>query len=190
MLFSLEHQPNLGRRLENPGPELVAVRRVEPDSHRAHKARDPRRQSDREVSASTDPPKQHRGMNQNGDRNPARMAVNVLDDAKQGHGISSDMAGHLHGQGVDKQMPQSRGNLQQVVGSRRDGDPALAPPSNPAEDWPTLAVLERRYIDLVLARTGGNKTRAAKVLGIDRRTLNRMFARERARAAANSDKPS
>jgi two-component system, NtrC family, response regulator AtoC len=49
-----------------------------------------------------------------------------------------------------------------------------------AEDWPTLAVLERRYIDRVLSRTGGNKTRAAEVLGIDRRTLNRMFARERA----------
>jgi DNA-binding NtrC family response regulator len=49
-----------------------------------------------------------------------------------------------------------------------------------AEDWPTLAVLDRRYIDRVLARTGGNKTRAADVLGIDRRTLNRMFARERA----------
>ncbi len=52
-----------------------------------------------------------------------------------------------------------------------------------AEDWPTLAVLERRYIDRVLSRTGGNKTRAAEVLGIDRRTLNRMFARERAAAA-------
>jgi two-component system, NtrC family, response regulator AtoC len=49
-----------------------------------------------------------------------------------------------------------------------------------ADDWPTLAVLERRYIDRVLSRTGGNKTRAAEVLGIDRRTLNRMFARERA----------
>jgi two-component system response regulator AtoC len=52
-----------------------------------------------------------------------------------------------------------------------------------AEDWPTLSMLERRYIDRVLSRTGGNKTRAAEVLGIDRRTLNRMFARERAAAA-------
>lgn len=49
-----------------------------------------------------------------------------------------------------------------------------------AGDWPTLAVIERRYIDRVLSRTGGNKTHAAEVLGIDRRTLNRMFARERA----------
>jgi DNA-binding NtrC family response regulator len=91
---------------------------------------------------------------------------------------------------VDKQNLPSRGNLQQTVGSRRDDgqDGHDAPPaSNPAEDWPTLAVLDRRYIDLVLAKTGGNKTRAAKVLGIDRRTLNRMFARERARAAAKSE---
>ncbi|HEX7665533.1 MAG TPA: sigma-54 dependent transcriptional regulator [Polyangiaceae bacterium] len=56
-------------------------------------------------------------------------------------------------------------------------------PGGLAEDWPTLAVLDRRYIDRVLSRTGGNKTRAAEVLGIDRRTLNRMFARERAAAA-------
>jgi DNA-binding NtrC family response regulator len=56
-----------------------------------------------------------------------------------------------------------------------------------ADDWPTLATLDRRYIDRVLARTGGNKTRAAEVLGIDRRTLNRMFARERA-AARSSQK--
>jgi hypothetical protein len=48
-------------------------------------------------------------------------------------------------------------------------------------------VLERRYIDRVLSRTGGNKTRAAEVLGIDRRTLNRMFARERAVAAGGTD---
>jgi DNA-binding NtrC family response regulator len=55
-----------------------------------------------------------------------------------------------------------------------------------AEDWPTLAVLERRYIDRVLSRTGGNKTHAAEVLGIDRRTLNRMFARERAAQTGTS----
>ena len=41
-------------------------------------------------------------------------------------------------------------------------------------DWPTLEVLERRYIDKVLARVDHNKTAAAQVLGIDRRTLQRM----------------
>jgi DNA-binding NtrC family response regulator len=55
-------------------------------------------------------------------------------------------------------------------------------------DWPTLAILDRRYIDRVLSRTSGNKTRAAEILGIDRRTLNRIFARERhARAASAHD---
>jgi DNA-binding NtrC family response regulator len=51
-------------------------------------------------------------------------------------------------------------------------------------DWPTLAILSRRYIDRALQHTNGNKTRAADLLGIDRRTLNRILARERARKAA------
>jgi transcriptional regulator with PAS, ATPase and Fis domain len=41
-------------------------------------------------------------------------------------------------------------------------------------DWPTLAELEARYIAKVLARTDGNKTSAASILGVDRRTLQRI----------------
>jgi two-component system response regulator AtoC len=44
-------------------------------------------------------------------------------------------------------------------------------------DRPTLAVLERRYVDLVLRETGGNKKKAAELLGIDRRTLYRTLDR-------------
>ena len=44
-------------------------------------------------------------------------------------------------------------------------------------DWPTLDVLRLRYIARALEKNGGNKTRAADMLGIDRRTLNRILAR-------------
>jgi|SRR5580658_630189 DNA-binding NtrC family response regulator len=61
-----------------------------------------------------------------------------------------------------------------------NGDSAGAPPVGPvAEEWPTLAALQRRYIDRVLARTGGNRTRAAELLGIARRSMTRILSRER-----------
>lgn len=41
----------------------------------------------------------------------------------------------------------------------------------------TLDELERLHIQAVLARTGGNRTRAAKVLGIERKSLYRKAAR-------------
>jgi DNA-binding NtrC family response regulator len=43
------------------------------------------------------------------------------------------------------------------------------------QDRPTLAELERRYAAQVLQETGGNKTRAAEILGIDRKTLYRLL---------------
>jgi len=45
----------------------------------------------------------------------------------------------------------------------------------PVHDRPTLAELERRYAAQVLRETGGNKTRAAEILGIDRKTLYRLL---------------
>ena len=39
----------------------------------------------------------------------------------------------------------------------------------------TLEELERAYAKMVLQRMGGNKLRAASVLGVDRRTLQRWF---------------
>lgn len=43
------------------------------------------------------------------------------------------------------------------------------------DDRPTLAELERRYVNLVLAEAEGNKSRAAETLGIDRRTIYRYL---------------
>ena len=52
---------------------------------------------------------------------------------------------------------------------------ALAPGAQAIDqDWPTLGELQRRYIARVLERTAGNKTAAASILGVDRRTLQRQ----------------
>lgn len=40
-------------------------------------------------------------------------------------------------------------------------------------DSPTIETLEKRYIQLILEKTGGKKERAAQILGINRRTLYR-----------------
>lgn len=65
------------------------------------------------------------------------------------------------------------------------GELASDPGTELDADWPSLAVLSRRYIDQALKHTGGNKTRAADLLGIDRRTLNRILARERTRKSSH-----
>jgi DNA-binding NtrC family response regulator len=47
--------------------------------------------------------------------------------------------------------------------------------STSARERPTLAEIERRYATTVLAEVDGNKTRAAEILGIDRKTLYRIL---------------
>ncbi len=54
---------------------------------------------------------------------------------------------------------------------------ARAPLSALFEDLPALDELERRYLLYILEIAGGNRTRAAEILGIDRRTLYRMIER-------------
>lgn len=46
-----------------------------------------------------------------------------------------------------------------------------------AEEWPKLAVIEGRYVSRVLVHTGGNKQAAARLLEVDRKTLDRMIKR-------------
>ena len=49
-----------------------------------------------------------------------------------------------------------------------------AEPGELSADLPTLDDLERRYVARVLAHTKGNISKAAKILGVDRKTLYRM----------------
>jgi len=81
----------------------------------------------------------------------------------------------LVGQAVHEQAPPGSGPV-----SMGDAPPPLAAATLEA-DWPTLSTLSRRYIGRALEHTHGNKTRAADMLGIDRRTLNRIMVRDRAR---------
>ena len=70
---------------------------------------------------------------------------------------------------------------------------AVTPPraNDLTHDWPTLRVLQLRYLHRALDHMKNNKTRTAELLGIDRRTLNRILARERGRgAAAGTEKTS
>ena len=46
------------------------------------------------------------------------------------------------------------------------------------EGRPTLDELSRRYAERILRELGGNKTRAAEALGIDRKTLSRLLGRD------------
>jgi DNA-binding NtrC family response regulator len=52
--------------------------------------------------------------------------------------------------------------------------------------WPTLAELEDEYISEVLAETRGNKSEAARVLGISRKNLYERLARQKADAGCQT----
>ena len=52
----------------------------------------------------------------------------------------------------------------------------LVPGTDPAS-WPSLETLEQGYVRKVLEAVGGNKTLAARILGLDRKTLYRKLGR-------------
>jgi DNA-binding NtrC family response regulator len=63
------------------------------------------------------------------------------------------------------------------VSAAATGSSQLGPVNSTDDSVLSLAELERRHITRVLARTGGNKQAAARILGIDRTTLQRKLER-------------
>jgi len=61
--------------------------------------------------------------------------------------------------------------------SRRRNDEMILPEPEEKQDWPQLSEIEGRYVARVLEYTGGNKQAASRVLGVDRKTLDRMIKR-------------
>ena len=45
------------------------------------------------------------------------------------------------------------------------------------DEWVSLSEIEGRYVARVLEHTGGNKQAAARILAVDRKTLDRMIKR-------------
>ena len=59
-----------------------------------------------------------------------------------------------------------------------------------AADMPTLAELNRRYAQHVLTMVGGNKSEAARLLEVDRKTLSKLVeAQERSGEAEPESAP-
>src|SRR4051812_35694372 len=56
------------------------------------------------------------------------------------------------------------------------------------EEWVPLAEIEGRYVAKVLAHTHGNKQAAARVLRVDRKTLDRMIKRHHIETEALRDR--
>lgn len=72
-------------------------------------------------------------------------------------------------------------DLPERIQNYRSSDLVVA--GNNPEMLITLDELEQRYIERVLATVAGNKTQAAKILGLDRRTLYRKLERREARSS-------
>ncbi|HEY0762150.1 MAG TPA: sigma-54 dependent transcriptional regulator [Pyrinomonadaceae bacterium] len=78
---------------------------------------------------------------------------------------------HARGHAIDPE------DLPEKLQSAQVRSAARSPLSALFEDLPALDELERRYLLYILEVAGDNRTRAAEILGIDRRTLYRMIER-------------
>jgi len=75
-----------------------------------------------------------------------------------------------------KDLPQRvRNGSVQLSDAVRSEITLVAEPA--IDDWVTLSEIEGRYVARVLEHTGGNKQAAARVLAVDRKTLDRMIKR-------------
>jgi two-component system response regulator AtoC len=66
---------------------------------------------------------------------------------------------------------------------------AAAATNAPDEQWLKLEEVEKRYVARVLEHTGGNKQAAARLLGVDRKTIERMVKRHNIQTVKSTKKP-
>jgi DNA-binding NtrC family response regulator len=118
----------------------------------------------------------------------ARFARNAMARARRDVRLGEDAVAALASHAWPGNVRELENTVERLVLAARGGRITAsdvhetlrqrAPAGAPAfADLPTLDELEERYIVHVLDAAGGNRTRAARMLGIDRRTLYRMAAR-------------
>jgi DNA-binding NtrC family response regulator len=73
------------------------------------------------------------------------------------------------------------------IAATRPGSPAAAAQQRLIADRPSMVELQRRYLQLVLEETGWNRRRAAAILELDRRTIQRLIARYQLHGAADPE---
>lgn len=86
-----------------------------------------------------------------------------------------ELRGRIEGAQYDMILLEGTASLRRLVGEADPGGEVLRTP---------LAEIEKRHILRVLASTSGNKTRAARILGIDTKTLYNKLKAYGAAAAA------
>jgi DNA-binding NtrC family response regulator len=90
----------------------------------------------------------------------------------------------LAGTNRDVEQEVAAGKFDSELFSCLSGTSIVLPPLRqrsegiaPNDDWVSLSVIEGRYVARVLEHTGGNKQAAARLLAVDRKTLDRMIKR-------------
>src|SRR6267142_5129887 len=89
-----------------------------------------------------------------------------------------------------KDLPE---RVQQFARMQAQGlaTPEMADPGSPTvEEWSSLSVVEGRYVEKVLTYTHGNKQAAARILDVDRKTLDRMIKRHKISLDRSANLPS
>jgi DNA-binding NtrC family response regulator len=85
--------------------------------------------------------------------------------------LPEDLPEQVRERGATKRAAAPKTNPPPAQAAPPAADPLLA-------DRPTLDELNRRYAERMLKELGGNKTKTAEALGIDRKTLSRILREE------------
>ena len=75
----------------------------------------------------------------------------------------------------------------EIAARGKKAAPAERPEYRLLADRPTMEELQRRYLQLILEETGWNRRRAAAVLDLDRRTIQRLIARYQLQGAVDTE---